>query len=1094
MSPRPLPLGVALLCLLLGGAPRSATAQAAPYDSTVFAGLKWREIGIFRGGRSVAVAGSASRPNEFWMGTTGGGVFKTTDGGDSWLPVTDKYFGGTIGAFGVSESNPDIVYVGTGEYPIRGNVSHGDGVFKTTDAGKTWTFVGLAETQQISRVRVHPANPDIAWVGAQGHAFGPNAERGVYKTTDGGKTWNKVLFRNDSTGISDLVLDPSNPDVLYAAFWQAQRKPWQLVSGGPGGGIFKSTDGGEHWTELTHNPGLPPGLLGNIGLAISPAKPTRVWALIEADAGGVYRSEDGGATWRYINNERKLRQRPWYYSRIFADSKDTNTVYALNVLLYKSSDGGATFKHVPELHGDNHDMWIAPNDPQRMIEGNDGGASVSYNGGKTWTDQDFATAQFYHVTTTNHFPYRVCGAQQDNSGVCGPSRYPGGIDRAQWYDVAGESGHIQARPDNPDVTFGGDNSGFLIRVDHKTELARQIDPWPDSPDGLPAGAGKYRFQWTAPLLISPHDPRVLYIGGNVLFKSLNEGQSWTAVSPDLSRHDPATIGVSGGPITSDQTTAEYYATIFALAESPRVKGLIWTGSDDGLVHLTRDGGKTWKDVTPADVAPFTRMSIIEPSHFAPGTAYMAVNRYQLEDMAPYIYRTTDYGRTWRKIVTGIPATEFVRVVREDPVRRGLLFAGTERGVWVSFDDGASWQSLRRNLPLVPIHDLVIKEGDLVAATHGRSFWILDDISPLRQLSRATPKAAAYLFKPRDAYRVDWGGGFFGGGTDAHPVGKNPPSGAMIYYWLKDKDRDVKLDILDAAGRVIQTFTSKQDSITAADSLRADGVKRVRTDSLKQAGVTDSVKIDSIVSDTLKDRDKPWPRRPPPLPRAPNKAGLNLFTWNVRYPDAAAFWGMVGVQTDGPMALPGTYRARLRVGGRVYTASFALRVDPRAKVTPADLRDQFTFLKRLRDTVNAATTAIATIRNVRQRLEDELAGASDTARLSPSARALGQRLSAIEEELYQVRNRSFQDPLNFPPKLVERISGLIGLAGGADARPTAQTYAVFQMFAADLQKQLLALREVLGRDLPSLNRGLRSASVAAIVPRAAELRPPAPERP
>src|SRR2546422_897531 len=782
VSPRPLPLGVALLCLLLGGAPRSAAAQAAPYDSTVFAGLKWREIGIFRGGRSVAVAGSASRPNEFWMGTTGGGVFKTTDGGDTWLPVTDKYFGGTIGAFGVSESNPDIVYVGTGEYPIRGNVSHGDGVFKTTDAGKTWTFVGLAETQQISRVRVHPANPDIAWVGAQGHAFGPNAERGVYKTTDGGKTWNKVLFRNDSTGISDLVLDASKPDVLYAAFWQAQRK---------------------------------------------------------------------------------LRQRPWYYSRIFADSKDTNTVYALNVLLYKSSDGGATFKHLPELHGDNHDMWIAPNDPQRMIEGNDGGASVSYNGGKTWTDQDFATAQFYHVTTTNHFPYRVCGAQQDNSGVCGPSRYPGGIDRAQWYDVAGESGHIQARPDNPDVTFGGDNSGFLVRVDHKTDLARQVDPWPDSPDGLPAGAGKYRFQWTAPLLISPHDPRVLYIGGNVLFRSLNEGQSWTAVSPDLSRHDPATIGVSGGPITSDQTTAEDYATIFALAESPRVKGLIWTGSDDGLVHLTRDGGKTWKDVTPAEVAPFTRISIIEASHFAPGTAYMAVNRYQLEDMAPYIYKTTDYGRTWRKIVSGIPATEFVRVVREDPMRRGLLFAGTERGVWVSFDDGANWQSLRRNLPIVRVHDLVIKEGDLVAATHGRSFWILDDISPLRQLARAIPKAAAYLFKPRDAYRVDWGGGFFAGGTDAHPIGKNPPTGAMIYYWLKDKGREVRLDVLDATGRVVRSFTSKQDSLTAADSLRADIVKRARTDSLKQAGVTDSVKIDSIVSDTLKDRDKPWPRRPPP---------------------------------------------------------------------------------------------------------------------------------------------------------------------------------------------------------------------------------------
>jgi len=1075
--------------------PRPAPAQA--YDSTVFAALTWREIGIFRGGRSVAVAGSASRPNEYWMGTTGGGVFKTTDGGDTWLPVTDKYFGGTIGAIGVSESNPDVVYVGTGEYPIRGNVSHGDGVFKTTDGGKKWTSLGVAETQQISRVRVHPTNPDVVWVGAQGHAFGPNAERGVYKTTDGGKSWRKVLFRNDSTGVSDLVLDPSNPDVLYAAFWQAQRKPWQLVSGGTGGGIFKSTDGGETWTELTRNPGLPAGLLGNIGLSVSPAKPARVWALIEAEAGGVYRSDDGGATWRYINNERKLRQRPWYYSRIFADSKDTNTVYALNVLAYKSSDGGVTFRHLPDPHGDNHDMWIAPNDPQRMIEGNDGGANVSFNGGKTWSDQDYATAQFYHVTTTNHFPYRVCGAQQDNSGVCGPSRFPGGIDRAEWYDVAGESGHIQARPDNPDVTFGGDNSGFLARVDHKTDFWRIINPWPDSPDGHPAGEGKYRFQWTAPLLISPHDPRVLYIGGNVLFKSVNEGQSWTAVSPDLTRHDSATLGVSGGPITSDQTTAEYYATIFALAESPRVKGLIWTGSDDGLVHLTRDGGKTWKDVTPPDVAPFTRISIIEASHFAPGTAYMAVNRYQLEDMAPYIYRTTDYGRTWAKIVNGIPATEFVRVVREDPVRRGLVFAGTERGVWVSFDDGANWQSLRRNLPIVPVHDLAIKEGDLVAATHGRSFWILDDISPLRQLGRAIPKAAAYLFKPRDAYRVDWGGGFFAGGTDAHPMGKNPPTGAMIYYWLKDKGQEVRLDVLDATGRVVRSFTSKQDSLTAADSLRADSVKRARTDSLKQAGVTDSVKIDSIVSDTLKDRDKPWPRRPPPAPRPPSKAGLNMFAWNLRSPEAAAFWGMVGVATDGPMVLPGVYQARLRVGGRTYAQRFTLKVDPRSKVTPAELREQVAFLKRLRDTVHAATTAIATIRNVRSQLDDRLVAAAvgaDTARLAPLARALGERLGAIEQALYQVRNRSFQDPLNFPPGPLERISGLVGVVAGTDARPTAQSYDVFRIFAADIQKQLVALKLALGRDLPALNRALRSASAAAIAPRAAEVRPPAAERP
>src|SRR3989441_888375 len=742
-SRRPTPVSVRSLTLvavtLLLLPARSAPAQG--FDSTVFAALKWREIGIYRGGRSVAVAGSASRGGEFWMGTTGGGVFKTTDGGDTWTPVTDKYFGGT----------------------------------------------------------------------------------------------------NASTGVSDLVLDPSNPGVLSAAFWQAQRYPGKLVSGGQGGGLFKSTDGGEHWTEITHNPGLPAGVWGNIGLAISPAKPSRVWALIEADQGGVYRSDDSGATWRYINAERKLRQRPWYYSRVFADSKDTNTVYALNVLAYKSTDGGESFKVFRDPHGDNHDMWIASNDPQRMIEANDGGANVSFNGGKTWSDQDYATAQFYHVTTTNHFPYRVCGAQQDNSGVCGPSRWPVGIDRGQWYDVAGEAGNVQARPDDPDITYGGDNSGFLARVDHKTGFFRIINPWPDSPDGHPAGEGKYRFQWTAPLLISPHDPHVLYSGANMLFRSVNEGQSWTPISPDLTRHDPTTLGVSGGPITLDQTTAEYYATIFALAESTRVKGLIWTGSDDGLIQLTRDGGKTWTNVTPLDVAPFTRISSIEASRFAPGTAYLAPNRYQLEDRAPYIYRTSDYGKTWRKTVNGIPATEFVRVVREDPIRRGLLFAGTEHGVWVSFDDGARWESLRRNLPIVPVHDLVIKEGDLVAATHGRSFWILDDISPLRELARATPREAANLFKPRDAYRVDWSGGFSFPPNEAHPVGKNPPNGAMIYYWLKDKDQRVTLDILDAAGHVIRSFTSRPDSLTAADSVRTDSVKRVRTDSLKQAGGADTVK-------------------------------------------------------------------------------------------------------------------------------------------------------------------------------------------------------------------------------------------------------------
>ncbi len=1058
-----------------------------PYDTTAFAALKWREIGIFRGGRVVAAAGSAARSDEYWMGTTGGGVFKTTDGGDTWLPVTDKYFGGTVGAIAVSESNPDIVYVGTGEYAVRGNVSHGDGVFKTTDAGRTWTSAGLSATQQIARVRVHPTNPDVAYVAALGHAFGPNPERGIYKTTDGGKTWTQVLFRNDSTGASDLAMDPSNTDVLYAAFWQVQRTPWSLTSGGRGGGLFKTTDGGAHWTELTSNPGLPRGLWGNVGLAVSPARPSRLWAIIEADSGGVYRSDDGGATWVWVNRDHKLRQRAWYYMRITADPKDTNVVWAVNTGLYRSKDGGRTFDHVPDPHGDNHDLWIAPNDPQRMIESNDGGSNVSTNGGKTWTDQDYATAQFYHVATTNHFPYRVCGAQQDNSGVCGPSRWPGGIPRSQWYDVSGESGHIQARPDSADITYGGDNSGFLARVDHRTGFWRVINPWPDSPDGHPASEGRYRFQWTAPLLISPHDPNTLYLGGNVLFRTTNGGQSWSVISPDLSRHDPRTLGPSGGPITLDQTTAEYYATIFALAESPLVRGLLWAGSDDGLIHLTRDGGRTWADVTPRDLPAFSRISIIEASHFSPGTAYVAANRYQLEDMTPIILKTSDYGRTWSRIAAGIPATEFVRTVREDPARRGLLFAGTERGVWVSFDDGGHWQSLRRNLPIVPVHDLALKDGDLIAATHGRSFWILDDISPLESLSPTLIAEDAHLFKPRDAYRVDWGAA---DAPAAHPVGKNPASGAIVYYWLKAAHQEVTLTVLDSAGGVIRRFTSRQDSLSAADSVRMAAVLRVRKDSLVKAGL-DSVRVDSILGDTTKDGDKPWPQRPPASPRAPDKAGLNLFAWNLRYPGPAPFWGMNDIGTDGPMALPGRYRVRLEVGGRSYEQAFRVLVDPRSRVSGAQLREQFTFLQRIRDTVNAVTTTIIRMRSVRSQLEDRVQALPADAPARSQLQSLAGRLAALEDSLYQVRLQADEDALVYPPRAAERISALAGVVASTDARPTAQSYAVFRMFAPDVQRALVAARRALADGVAGVNAALVASGQQPVAPADSELRPPKP---
>ena len=1080
MSSRLLRLAAIAAVLL----PSLATSQSAPRDSTTFAAAKWREIGPFRGGRSIAVAGTASRPMEFWFGTTGGGAFKSIDGGQTWLPVTDKYFGGSIGAIGVSESNPDIVYVGTGEYAIRGNVSHGDGVWKTADAGKTWISLGLAETQQISRVRVHPSNPDIVWVGAQGRVFGPNAERGVYKTTDGGKNWRKVLYRNDSTGVTDLVVDPTNPDVLYASFWQSHRKPWTLVSGGAGSGIFKSTDGGEHWKEITRNPGLPQGVIGQIGLSVSPVNPQRVFALIENDSGGVYRSDDGGDHWQYLNPDHRLRQRAWYYSRVFADTKDPNIVYALNTNVYRSNDGGKHFFVLPDPHGDNHDLWIAPNDNQRMIEANDGGANVSYNAGKTWTLQDFATAQFYHVSTTNHFPYKVCGAQQDNSGLCGPSRFPGGIPRSEWYDASGESGFIVARPDDPDITYGGDNSGFLMRLDHRNNFTRRIDPWPDGPDSHPAGEGRYRFQWTSPTLIPTTDPHALYIGGNVLFKTTNEGQSWTPISPDLTRHDPKTLGISGGPITADQTTVEYYGTIFALAESPLQRGLLWVGSDDGLINISHNDGLSWTAVTPPNFGEFTRVSIIEPSHFALGTAYVAANRYQMNDDAPYIYKTTDFGKTWTRIDTGLPANEFVRVVREDPVRRGLLFAGTERGVWMSFDDGGHWETLRRNLPIVPVHDLVIKEGDLVAATHGRSFWILDDISALRQFQPAVLAEPLHVVTPRDAYRVEWGGSNKGH-LDAYPVGANPPTGPMLYFWLKQNEPRVTLEILDAHGALIVRYDNHQDLTIAADSTKKAAHLTAFLDSLAKAGQPRDTAKYVPPEDHSADDEKPYPQPISPLPRVPDRKGLNMFAWNMRYPRATNFVGMININTDGPMALPGTYWVRVYAGSAVDSARFTLKNDPRSKATTAELTEQFAFLMKVRDTTDAATRAVVAIRELKSQVDDRVrtlksSNRSEAGVAITMATDLAAKLSAVEGELYQVKNQSGQDALNYPSKLAERVSGLGSIAGGTDARPTAQTHAVFGMFAPQMQKQLLDYRKAMRDDLAKVNAALRAAGVREIV--------------
>ena len=1085
---------------------RTATASlpvvAAPIDTTFLRGLQWRELGPFRGGRSVAVAGSATRPNEYWMGTVGGGVFKSTDGGNSWIPMTDRYFGGTIGAVAPAPSNPDIVYVGGGEYPIRGNTSHGDGVWRSNNGGRTWTSLGLRDTRHISRIRVHPTNPEIVWVAAQGHAFGVNAERGVFKSTDGGKAWRKVLFRNDSTGASDLVLDPTNPNVLYAAFWQAYREPWRLVSGGVGGGMFKSTDGGETWTELTRNPGLPSGLWGNIGVTVSPVKPSRLWAIIENDSGGVFRSDDAGATWMRINDDRKLRQRAWYYSKIHADSRDTNTVYVNNVNFHRSTDGGKTFRSIRAQHGDSHDLWIAPNDNQRFIEGNDGGANVTTNAGATFTDQDFATAQMYHVSVTNHFPYRVCGAQQDNSTLCGPSRKEGAIGIADWQEAGGgESGYVTAHPTRPDIIFAGSYGGFLTRKDMRSGLSRNVNPWPLNPMGHSAVDLKYRMQWTFPIVISPHDPKVMYVGSSVLFRSTDEGESYTAISPDLSRNDPRTLGPSGGPITRDQTGVEYYGTVFALAESPLVKGVLWAGTDDGLVQLTRDGGRTWTNVTPPllKTREWARVSIVEASQHAAGTAYVAANRFQLDDFQPYLFRTTDYGRTWTRIdggaadgsvrersATSIPAEEFTRVIREDPERPGLLFAGTERGIWSSLDDGATWFSMRQNLPPVPVHDLAIRDGDLIAGTHGRSFWVLDDYSALRQVTPAIATSQSHLFQPRDAHRIAWGGG---APTGSRPTGANSPAGTLLQYHLASANARVMLEIRDSTGALVRSLTSDADSATIADSLvRQARITKV-TDSLTAGGLAaDSARrrAAAMVPMAVAADDEDAPRRAPRPPRLPNRAGLNRFAWNMRHADATGFDGLImwSAQLTGPLVAPGTYTFTMRVNdGAPVSRKARILADPRSEATAADYIAQASLLKRLSDRTSEANTAVALIRGIRSQLEERARSLAptDTAAFSALVAPWQARMATIEDSLYQTKNRSGQDPLNYPIRLNNQIAALVAVVGSAPARPTKQAQTVFQQLSKQLDEELVRLRTELGAPLDAVNSFLNQRGKAPVKP-------------
>jgi photosystem II stability/assembly factor-like uncharacterized protein len=1013
-------------------------AQAQTYDESLYDALEWRSIGPFRGGRSVAVAGASSQPNVYYMGATGGGVWKTVDGGMTWLPVSDEYLGaGSVGGIAVAPSDPNVVYVGTGETCIRGNTSPGDGMYRSQDAGKTWTRIGLEDGGQIGEVRVHPTDPDLVYAGVFGHAFGPNETRGVYRSKDGGTTWERVLYRDENSGAIDIVLDPNNPRVIYAALWQARRVAWGMESGGPGSGLFKSTDAGDTWTEISRNSGLPKGTLGKIGVTVSPVNSDRVWAIVEADDGGVFRSDDAGETWSRVNEDRSLRQRAWYYTHIYADPQNENTVYVLNVRFWKSTDGGRTFESMGTPHGDNHDMWIDPNNALRMVEANDGGANVSYNGGVTWTRQDNQpTAQFYHVTTTEHFPYHVCGAQQDNSTMCIASRTSGfGITDQDWYRVAGgESGYIAVRPDNPDISYGGSYGGHLTRFDRSTGQNRNIHAWPDNPMGWGAADLTYRFQWTYPIVLSPFDPDEIYIAANVVFRSRDEGSSWDVISPDLTRNDKSKQISSGGVITKDNTSVEYYNTIFTLVPSAHDRNTIWAGSDDGLIHITRDGGANWEDITPGDMPEWGLVSIIDESAHQPGVAYAAVNRYKFDDFAPYIFKTDDYGRSWKEIVRGIPEGHFIRALREDPVRRGLLYAGGEFGVYVSFDDGERWSSLQLNLPVTPIRDMAVTNNDLVLGTHGRSFWILDDLTPLHQLNAEVAAADAHLFGPRDVYRM---GGFGGFGGFISGVGANPPNGAVVYYYLKDEPEDVvKLEFLEADGTLIKEFTS------TPERGRDEG-------------------------DVAKE------------------AGMNRFVWNLRYPDASRFPGMImwAGGTAGPRAVPGSYQVRLTVGEQTYTQPFQLLKDPRLEVTQEDLRAQFDFLVRIRDRVSEANDAVVQIRDIRGQIEGAVKRAADQEyeeEISAKAKEIETALSEIENEIYQTKNRSRQDPLNYPIRLNNKIAALTGVVGSADAGPTQQSYDVYDELSAQLQVQLDRLEVVITTEIPAFNDLVAGHDVPAVI--------------
>jgi photosystem II stability/assembly factor-like uncharacterized protein len=1024
------------ICIFLSASAKvNAQKIATKVSDEYFSAVEWRNIGPFRGGRSAAVTGVSDKANLFYMGATGGGVWKTTDAGNTWQNISDGFFGGSVGAVAVAESDNNVIYVGMGEKTVRGNVSSGDGIWKSENAGKTWKHMGLKNSRHIPRMRIHPKNADIVFAGVMGDLYKPTQERGVYKSVNGGENWKKVLFSDENSGVVDLIIDPNNPRILYATTWDVRRTPYSLSSGGKGSAMWKSTDEGETWTNISENKGLPNGIWGISGVTVSPVNSDIIWALIENEKGGVYKSTDAGKTWKLINSERKLRQRAWYYTRLYADTQDEDILYVLNVRYHKSTDGGKSYSTYNAPHGDHHDLWIAPEDNQRMIIGDDGGAQISFDAGENWSTMDNQpTSQFYRVTTDNHFPYRILAAQQDNSTVRIAHRNSESfITESDWTSTAGgESAHIAVDPLNDDIVYGGSYGGLLTRKNHKTGETRAINVWPDDPMGHGAEDFKYRFQWNFPIFFSPNNKKRLYAASNQLHVTENEGQSWEVISPDLTRNDPTTLGSSGGPITQDNTGVEYYGTIFAAVESAFEPGFIYTGSDDGLVHISKNNGETWDNITPKKMPEWMMINCIEIDPFTKGGAYVVGTKYKSGDYAPYIYKTENYGKSWDLIVNGIGEESFTRALRADPKRKGLLYAGTERGMYISFDDGKNWQSFQQNLPIVPITDLAIKDDNLIAATQGRSLWIIDDLTPLHQLNEAILKKDVVLYQPKNAYNLSGGNG-----RTSRTAGTNHAGGVAINYFIKkENEKDtIALSFYDSNDNFIKKYSTKPNKENKEETLKVE-------------------------------------------------EGNNVFNWNMMYTGAESVKGMIlwWASLDGPMALPGTYKVELAVNDKKMQQSFKILKDPVSEASVSDMTVQFDFINDINTKMTEIHKALKNVKKVRGQVNLLKTSISDKTKhkeLLDFADALVKDMTTIEETLYQTKSKSGQDPLNFPIRLNNKLAHLNSLTRIGNYAPTQQAIDFKNEITKEIDIELKKLNSLFDNGVKELNKKVKESTIDLI---------------